>query len=85
VETHYSLGYLIAAEILYDRSGLGDGNNLRVLFIHSDNYYDSSRENEVRPKLTATVNSGKYSIVKVQTAYANDYLVAAEVYYRVVK
>jgi hypothetical protein len=82
VKTSYSSGYLTAAEVTYDASGRGDGNDLRVLFIQSDEYYWNKKAAEIKPKLDAMVNSGKYDIVKIQTTYAQGYLLAAEVYYR---
>jgi hypothetical protein len=82
VKTSYSSGYLTAAEVTYDASGRGDGNSLRVLFIHSDKYYWDKKEADIKPRLDAIVNSGKYDVVKIQTTYAKGYLLAAEVYYR---
>ena len=82
VKTSYSSGYLTAAEVTYDASGRGDGNNLRVLFIQSDKHYWDQKAADIKPRLDAVVNSGKYDVVKIQTTYAKGYLLAAEVYYR---
>lgn len=82
VKTSYSSGYLTAAEVAYDASSRGDGNNLRVLFIHSDKYYWDQKAADIKPRLDAIVNSGKYDVVKIQTTYTKGYLLAAEVYYR---
>ena len=82
VKTSYSSGYLTAAEVTYDASGRGDGNGLRVLFIQSDKYYWNEKAADIKPRLDAMVNSGKYDVVKIQTTYAQGYLLAAEVYYR---
>ena len=82
VKTSYSSGYLTSAEVTYDASGRGDGNGLRVIFITSDKHYWDQRAAEIKPKLDAMVNSGKYDVVKIQTTYAKGYLLAAEVYYR---
>ena len=82
VKTSYSSGYLTAAEITYDASGRGDGNGLRVLFIQSDKYYWNEKAADIKPRLDAMVNSGKYDVVKINTTYVQGYLLAAEVYYR---
>ncbi len=82
VKTSYSSGYLTAAEVTYDASGRGDGNGLRMLFIQSDQRFWDMKAAEIKPKLDAMVNSGKYDIVKIQTTYVEDYLLTAEVYYR---
>ncbi|MDD4900910.1 MAG: hypothetical protein PHS62_02230 [Patescibacteria group bacterium] len=82
VKTSYSSGYLTAAEVTYNTSGRGDGNNLRVLFIQSDKYHWDQKAADIKPRLDAMVNSGKYDVVKIQTTYAQGYLLAAEVYYR---
>lgn len=82
VKTSYSSGYLTAAEIAYDASGQGSGNNIRVMFIQSDEYYWSKKAADIKPRLDAVVNSGKYDIAKINTTYAQGYLLAAEVYYR---
>ena len=82
VKTSYSSGYLTAAEVTYDASGRGDGNNLRVLFIQSDKHYWDQKAADIKPRLDAMVNSGKYDVAKIQTTYAKGYLLAAEVYYR---
>ncbi|MFA6430607.1 MAG: hypothetical protein WC229_03235 [Candidatus Paceibacterota bacterium] len=82
VKTSYSSGYLTAAEVTYDASSRGDGNSLRVLFIQSDKYYWNEKTDDIKPKLDAIVNSGEYDVVKIQTTYAQGYLLAAEVYYR---
>ncbi len=81
VKTAYSSGYLTAAEVTYDASGRGDGNSLRVLFIQSDKDYWNEKVADVKPRLEAIVNNGKYDIVKIQTTYVKGYLLAAEVYY----
>lgn len=82
VKTSYSSGYLTAAEVLYDASGRGDGNNMRVVFIHSDMYNFDMKAADIKPRLEEVVNSGKYDIVKIDTTYEGGYLLAAEVYYR---
>ena len=82
VKTSYSSGYLTAAEITYDASGHGDGNNMRVMFIQSNEYYWNKKAAEIKPQLDEVVNSGKYDIAKINTTYAQGYLLAAEVYYR---
>jgi len=82
VKTLYSSGYLTAAEVTCDASGRGDGNNIRVMFIQSDKYYWDRKAADIKPRLDAVVNSGKYDIVKINTTYAQGYLLAAEVYYR---
>ena len=82
VKTSYSSGYLTSAEVTYDASGRGDGNGLRVMFITSDKRYWDQKSAEIKPKLDAVVNSGKYDVVKIQTTYAQGYLLVAEVYYR---
>jgi len=82
VKTSYSSGYLTSAEVTYDASGRGDGNDLRVMFITSDKRYWDQKAAEIKPRLDAMVNSGKYNVVKIQTTYAQGYLLVAEVYYR---
>jgi len=82
VKTSYSSGYLTAAEVAYNASGRGSGNGLRVLFIQSNKHYWNEKATDVKPRLDAIVNSGKYDIVKIQTTYAQGYLLAAEVYYQ---
>ncbi|MDO8569574.1 MAG: hypothetical protein Q7R89_02235 [bacterium] len=82
VKTLYSSGYLTAAEVTYNASGRGSGNGLRVLFIQSDKYRWDEKAADVKPRLDLMVNSGKYDVVKIQTTYAQGYLLAAEVYYR---
>ena len=82
VKTLYSSGYLTAAEVTYDASGRGDGNSLRVLFIQSDKYDWYAKAADVKPRLDAMVNGGKYDVVKIQTTYTKGHLLAAEMYYR---
>ena len=85
VKTVHSSGYLTAAEVTYDASGRGDGNNVRVTFALSDKdcrNYREKRDPEVRAWLDDVVNGGRFNIVKVQTTYDKVFLVAAEVYYR---
>lgn len=82
VKTSYSSGYLTAAEVTYDASGRGDGNNMRVMFLQSDRDYWDDKAAEIKPRLDAVVNSGKYDVVKINTTYAKGCLLAAEVYYR---
>ena len=82
VKTLYSSGYLTAAEVTYDASSRGDGNNMRVMFIHSNKNYWNQRAADIKPRLDKVINSGKYNIVKINTTYAQGYLLAAEVYYR---
>ncbi|MDO8593372.1 MAG: hypothetical protein Q7R59_00535 [bacterium] len=82
VKTSYSSGYLTSAEVTYDASGRGDGNGLRVVFITSDRRYWDQKAAEIKPRLDAMVNGGKYDVVKIQTTYAQGYLLVAEVYYR---
>lgn len=83
VKTSYSKGYLTSGEITYNSSGTGDGNSLRVIFIHSGKNYYNEKQPEVKAKMDEIVNGGKYKIAKVQTIYASGYLVAAEIYYRI--
>jgi hypothetical protein len=82
VKTSYSSGYLTAAEMAYDASGRGDGNNMRVMFIQSDEHYWNKKQDDIKPRIDAVVNSGKYDIVKINSVYAEGYLLAAEIYYR---
>lgn len=55
------------------------GGDIRLLSITSTKYYFNEKQNEVRPKFEATVNSGEYNIVSVKTSYSSGYLTAAEV------
>jgi len=82
VKTSYSSGYLTAAEITYNADSRGEGNNLRVLFIQSDKGTWDQKSADIKPRLDAVVNSGKYDIVKIQTTYQRGYLLAVEVYYQ---
>jgi hypothetical protein len=82
VKTLYSSGYLTAAEVTYNVSGRGDGNNIRVMFIQSDEHYWDRKAADIKHRLNAVVNSGKYDIIKINTTYAEGYLIAAEIYYR---
>jgi hypothetical protein len=82
IKTFYSGVYFTAAEITYDVSRCGDGNDLRVLLIQSDkNYYDEAND-VIEPQLVTIINSGKYDVVKIQGVRIEGYLIAAEVYYR---
>lgn len=82
IKTSYSSGYLAAAEVTYNTSRRGDGNNIRVMFIQSDEYYREKKAADVKSRLDVVVNSGKYDIMKINTTYVQGYLLAAEVYYR---
>jgi len=82
VKTLYSYGYLTAAKVTYDASSPGDGNEIRVLIIYSNEYYFTLKQDEVRSRLETIVNSEKYDIVRINTIYTKGYLFAAEVYYR---
>jgi len=82
VKTSYSSGYLTAAQITFDASSRGDGNNMRVIFIQSNEYYWNKKADEIKHRLDEVVNSGKYDIVKINTTYVKGFLLAAEVYYR---
>lgn len=82
IKTSYSSGYLAAIEVTYDASDRGDGNNLRVLFIQSDKFGWDDKAADIKSRLGAMVDSGKYDVVKIQTTYVKGYLFAAEMYYR---
>ncbi len=82
VKTSYSEGYLTSADILYVDSCWGEGNNLRVVFVHSNEYYWGKKEAELKPRLDSVVNRGGLNVVKVQTTRLQGRLLAAEVYYR---
>ena len=81
-KTSYTSGYLTAAEITYDVSVRGDGNNMRVMFIQSNKYFWRDKAADIKSGLDEVVNSGRYDIVKINATYVQGYLFAAEVYYR---
>lgn len=57
------------------------GSNMRLLSVTSTEYYFDKKQNDVRPRLEATINGGKYNILSVKTSYSSGYLTAAEVTY----
>jgi hypothetical protein len=82
VKTTYAGMCLAMAEIVYDASTRGDGNNVRVMFIFSNKYFIDQKDKEIRPRLGEIVGSENYDIVKVSTPHVKGYWIAAEVYYR---
>ena len=82
VKTSYSEANLIKAEVTYDASGRGDGNRIRLMFIQSDKSSENGKAADIKSQLEGVINSGKYDIVKINRTYFEDYLLAAEVYYR---
>lgn len=81
-KTSYSSGYLTAAEITYEASGRGDGNNIRILLISSNKYHWDRQAADIKPRLDEVVNAGTLDIVKINTTYVQGYVLAAEVYHR---
>ncbi len=83
VKTSYTEGYLTGAEVIYNPSSIcGDGNRLRILFVHNTYFYFSAKQKDVKLNLYEIVNGGEYDIVRIQTIYVKGYLVAAEIYYK---
>jgi hypothetical protein len=82
VKTSYSSGYLVAAEITYDTSGYGEGNELRVILIQSNKENWDEKADEIRSQLDEVVNSERYDILDINTTCIRGSLRAAEVYYQ---
>lgn len=81
VETEYSpKGFLVAGKILYLSKESGVGNNLRVIFLHSDQQSYSLMEEEVLKKFEDTESLG-LDIVKVNRIFRDGKTVAIEIYY----
>ena len=82
VKTAYSDAYLTSAEVRYNIAEDCDNKRLRVIFVHSDKYYWSQKQEEVKPRLETLVNNGNHNIQDINSIMLKGYLVAAEVYYR---
>lgn len=82
VKTFYSVEYLTAAEIAYNASGRGEGNNIRLMIIQSDEHFWERMAPIIRSRLEEVVNSHRYNILKVNMVYVEGNLVVAEVYTR---
>jgi len=81
VKTFYSDTYLTSAEVKYSTAQDCDNTGLQAMFILSEKRYYNEKQDEIKPRLDAIVNSGKYNIKDVNTIMLQGYLVAAEVYY----
>ena len=76
IKTTYSSNRLTEAEVTYDTSGRGEGNDIRILLLHQEDAIN------IKSRLDNIFGSGKYSIITRNVIYKNGYLFSAEIYYR---
>jgi len=75
VETIYSSSHLKAAEIAYNSSVRGNGNNMRILLLQQE---DATSFKSV---FNDTFGGGKHEIIATNIIYKNNHLLSAEIYY----
>lgn len=91
VETTYSGSNLLSAAIAYYPDSIGDGNNLRVLFIDDGGWLQgwASKVKGIEARLKAQLEriekTGDYNVVRIRPEISNGYLFGAEIYYTVAR
>lgn len=78
-ETRYVDGQLAAATIWY-LSGDGEGNNVRVKLLTSDEWLYTDEDRDIQQQL-ATAQRSTGNIIETKTIFQEEYLLSAEVWY----